>query len=203
MMKITLNPPAKHHSTTDWDIGSANWELSASKYVSPPTSLRETIGGSVPFINKHPDCLLLTDGEIRSQGFWYDLPAGNEQHFLFRCQAAIGSASGDQYRAEFRWHGVVISLDLGIEYIAIGAFTWVPIIWTWYPVRLRWQTVDEPGHPDSLKIQLFIWLADEWVEQTPPVYDDLNRFKDSAINRAGIRVGKRNHWDDTELWRKT
>ncbi|MBA7542159.1 hypothetical protein ES705_34478 [subsurface metagenome] len=197
-----------HHSVVDWDFesGATNRSLSATKYVSAPTSLCMLEPGSTTFrptiLCRHPDTLCLPQGEVRNweYGYYYIKYMAN-----FRNQAPLGSANYTNCYEIFM-SAAVISLDRYLAGVYSRRDSTVGVAYSnqWAHYRIFWYNGETPGHVPALCVDVYREITGEWVKSGNTLYDTHNSFKDSAINRAGFRAYSKynnpQYWDDTEIW---
>ncbi len=197
-----------HHSVSDWDFSAGiSYILDNAFFVSPPSSLK-LFGITAPAVLRLnlcrlPDTLNLPEGEVRSwtryeHAMW-------PPRLFFRNQTALGSAV---YSNTYFW-----VLQANVAYFAryflgayrvIGQFAISMNINTWEHWRCVWWNGTTPGHDEAIAVDLYKEVAGLWVQQGSTLYDTDNKWKDSAINRAGIGFTDRDNYDvwfdDTEIW---
>lgn len=197
-----------HHTLADWDFqfGATNRSLSATRYISAPTSLLIQKAGAGAWhdtiLCRIPATQCLPQGEVRNWVYSYDLI---KVVAIFRNQAALGSAD------YLNTYGLNITLDTAtlIRYIA-GAYlvrdstpcTGFRNVWAHY--RVFWYNGKTPGDSPALCVDVYREVAGEWVKEGSTLYDTDNSWKDSGTNRAGFRAyslyDHLQYWDDTEIW---
>ncbi len=198
----------KHHSVSDWDFehGATYRSLSATQFVSAPTSLRllkPTAGvWQSAILCREAATLVLPEGEVRNWQYGYYKAV---HPALFRNQAGLNSAnhlncyeiyitSTNTYLN--RWIAGVLSVR--------GSTAGVAYQYAWTRYKTVWWNGETPAHDAALAVNVFIEVAGEWVQMGVTLYDTHNSWKDSGINRAGFRARSfSNHsqyWDDTEIW---
>ena len=173
------------HSVSDWDFGTANWELSATQFVSPPTSLHGKPGNLEWCLCRVADSLNLPEGRIVTSIYTPDKfgPVLNICH-----QSLLGDAT-IQYRYEIRFFQhqncswpVVLTLS------------------TWERWRVTWWNGTDMMNNPATAIELERLEAGIWVSYGI-LYDTAEPFKNSDRNRVGIRLLYALNWiDDTEIW---
>ncbi len=198
----------KHHSVIDWDFTAwTEKSLDPAFYISEPSSLK-IISIDVPAVSRLVLCRVpstqnLPQGEVRT---WQrGTSISWSRLLLFRNQWPLGDAYLD--------NGYFWMLAGNLAYLryrvlgaesTIGSFAISQTIATWERWRaVWWNDYDGEGTP-ALASDLYKWVASAWVQQGTTLYDTNNRWKDSAINRAGFgcaaRSGYLYWWDDTEIW---
>ncbi len=200
-----------HHSIADWDWeqGATNRSLSATQKVSAPTSLRilkPTAGAFYEVILcRFADALLVPQGELRT----WQYSSRNIFYFaVFRNQAALGTAN---YSNCYVW--VLDATNATLYRMINGVSTTIGSVacpFT-YPLWNHWRTVFWNGENlagvPALCVNLYKEVTGAWVQQGATLYDTVNQWKDSAINRLGFRAYSENnypeYWDDTEIWTPT
>lgn len=196
-----------HHSVADWDfqIDPEHRSLSASAYVSPPTSLLYLKSGGYVLgscLCRIPATLCLPQGEVRN---WTRTGLTAKYPALFRSQAALGTA--DRQNCYF------VAIDTDTAYLR----RYVDDVLTerddtpcwgvqnqWVHYRIFWYNGLTPGEAEALCVDVYLDVEGEWIKQGATMYDTDNMWKDSAINRAGFfPIAGGNlpmYWDNTEIW---
>ena len=202
MAKIT------HKSVVDWDFQAGMHHiLNNIIFISEPSSLECFWQPGNPLdstlLCRIAETLCIPEGELRT---WYRSTNWTRDMLIeFRNQHPLGGANWDN---SYYWSitSSLISLARRIAgvHTAIGNFPWVGASNTWYHFRtVFWNGADGEGNP-ALAVQLFLEVAEEWVQQGETLYDTQNQWKDSEINRLGIggRTDSAPHhyFDDTEIW---
>jgi len=197
----------KHHSVADWDFenGATNRSLSATQFVSAPTSLKMI---SPTWVDTYETILCRIDttqclpqGEIRN---WH---YKHEQHLdpaCFRNQAALGSANhANCYSIYLAGTNCYLGRYIA-NVLSIRAQTTCQVtIDTWQHWRVVFWNGLNPDLLEALCVSLYREVAGEWVQEGETMYDTDNSFKDSATNRCGFIARFYAHiqyWDDTEIW---
>jgi hypothetical protein len=206
--RLPLKILTEHHSVSDWDflLGATFRSLSAVQYVSAPTSLRLKSTTEADAFDTVL-CRLATtqnlpQGEIRS---WVISTVLTGRFLTFRNQAALGSANIlNCYFLAFSggtihlWRGV----GGGYSDVANVAVTHVNDAWEHWRV-VYWNGLN-PAGSDALCVDIFKEITGVWTQYGTTMYDTVNQFKLSAINRAGLTVQTRDskpmYFDDTEIW---
>jgi len=191
--------------STRWYFSAANWELSTSEYVSAPTSLRETINGTVEFILPlwavYPDCRCIPEGEINS---WFRprFRVGRPLGFHFRNQATEGTYSALGYRMLLH----PTAIDVLVRYVinstsydeAVASWALAVTDGAWSRWSLRWW-----NRGADIALELRSWDGAKWVSEGIQYGLDADHhslYKDSLINRAGLTHSYQSYLDDTEIW---
>ncbi|MBA7525864.1 hypothetical protein ES705_18022 [subsurface metagenome] len=196
------------HSVSDWDFtyGTSHRSLSAVTYVSPPTSLLLEYpfpaNVTITVLCRLDATQVLPEGELRT---WLYSKYGGNKPFIFRNQAALGSADNTNcYYLNFSSNLARLRRVIGGGMVEIG--TW-PIVYTyetWQHWRVVWWNgLTGEGVP-ALAVDLYKEVTGEWVKQGSTRYDTTNQWKESAINRCGL-IGQTDQYmpvylDDTEIW---
>jgi hypothetical protein len=196
-----------HHSLTDWDWqhGDTGRSLSDLFFVSAPTSLEMTAGPERFLSNilcRIPATLCIPQGEVRT---WVRGPHPSFTPCLFRNQAPLGTS--DHENCYF------IGVAYGISYLyrRVDGSSYYPdtsVCYTaanvWLHYRTFWYNGLTPGEVPALCVDIYLEVDGEWVKQGETLYDTVNAFKDSEINRCGIRANVSSdtsvYHDDTEIW---
>ena len=200
---------AAHHSITDWDFeqGDTARELDHSTYVSAPTSLHFDSNPTVEtngILCRIPATMCLPQGELRT---W--IRANTDKvgptPGTFRNQAALGSADiVDCYMFYWQYDLLGFYRIVNGYSTALHTFDFPRDNFVWYHTRVFWYNGKTPAEEDALCVDLYREVAGEWIKQEPTVYDTVNKFKDSDINRCGpfcyLRSGVESWFDDTEIW---
>jgi len=201
-MKTLLDNNKKHYSTSDWDFSTTAWQLNATEYISPPTSLRETIGSTLYVLCKYAGTTPIPQGEIRT---WLrpNFRAGRWNRLMFRNQSPIGTAlSPDMYYVEFTSVGTSLFETYAASTILIGTFPYLITRFVWAHLRARFTVPTSGDHAGELAVEFYVEEAGEWVKKGDTLYAPNNYYADSAINRLGIRLCYISFADDTEIWKK-
>lgn len=197
-----------HHSVVDWDFehGATYRSLSASRYVSAPTSLRflkptaYTWWGTV--LCRLPATLCLPQGEVRN---WVWSSLASDRIATFRNQAGLGSAN---FTNTYFLHFMTTKVNL-VRYLndLYSLRDSTPLSYptsVWVHFRIFWYNGKTPGEVPALCVDVYRDIAGEWVKQGSTLYDTANSWKDSATNRAGFIAATEynipQYWDDTEIW---
>ncbi len=198
----------EHHTVADWDFagGAAYRSLSATYYVSAPTSLK-LLKPAAPTFNEAvlchiPETQLVAQGELRS---WYRYPVVSGRLFTFRNQAALGSANVNNcYLLLIAATTVYLFRCIGGGEIEVGHTSCRSSANTWEHWRVIWYNGHTPADAEAICVDVYKEIAGEWVKQGSTLYDTWNQFKDSAINRCGLCSQLIGGWayyhDDTEIW---
>lgn len=191
-----------HHTWTDWDWSDVNWELSAVRKYSAPTSLKFTTAGLTICLLKLPDALNLPEGKLVTK-WWFD---GNDRAILvFRNQEADGGSSFTNcYYVEFTVNRVRVYRRVNNSDTLIQQWTPSLTVSAWWLFTVTWWLYKEPYQADVLRIRV--------AGESPPgvagfeeeVDDAANLWADQPVNRAGL-AGQiqqfSNYYDDTEVWK--
>lgn len=197
---------AAHHTLADWDFekGSQYRSLASDQYISAPTSLKFTIASawSCVILCRIPATLNLPQGEVRSWGRSNAWTAG---WYTFRNQAALGSADYQNcYRVAFTRDLATLDRIVAGTPFTIGTVPYVGASNLWHHIRLFWYNGKTPGDVPALCVDIYREVTGEWVKQGSTLYDTMNKWKDSSINRCGIYASGGSGWllwfDDTEIW---
>ncbi|GAH62811.1 unnamed protein product [marine sediment metagenome] len=198
---------APHHSIVDWDFqqDGTGRSLDAAYYISPPTSLKlfqfDALW-SEAILCRIPDTLVLPQGEFRT---WFRKGIARLIPCLFRNQAPLGTSNG--------WDCYRIYLTGGFAQLerwddgAPHYWTFTPCIIPineWVHFRVFWYNGKTPAEREALCVDIYLEIDGQWVKQGDTLYDTLNKWKDSAINRCGFFGWGYDPyiewWDDTEIW---
>lgn len=198
---------AGHHTLADWDFsaGAVGRSLSTDYFISAPTSLKiQTVNGSHTqgILCRIPATLCLPEGEVRH---WHRCLMDYAYPATFRNQAPLGTSnylncylihmfSGST--ALYLWRaGVPERRDYTDGFHPPDG---------WRHFRVVWYNGKNPTEQEALCVDIYIEDAGEWVKLGDTLYDTLNWFKDSAVNRCGtvliVHTGKPAYQDDTEIW---
>lgn len=197
------------HSLADWDWEENMYrELTTAQFISPPSSLMlYTQAGAHEFntaLCRHPDTQCLAEGELghwmRTQNKLYWV------HFNFRNQCPLGNANWSNcYHLYFMYnqatlHRRINDTDTGIAYVPISIDKEM-----WYHFRVVWWNGQNlEGYP-ALAVELYQEIEGEWVKKGDTMFDTMNQWKDSSINRVGFtsrgNIVYVRYVDDTEIWR--
>jgi len=197
-----------HHSVVDWDFqhGPQYRSLSATQYVSAPTSLRflkPTLGTwRNAVLCRHPDAQCLPQGEVRT---WVWAYYTGRCVALFRNQKALGNAAfANTYGLFVTTATATLIRYINSVYSVRDSTTCIGHQNHWDHYRVFWYNGKTPGDVPALCVDVYYESAGEWVKQGDTLYDTANYWKDSGTNRAGFRgYSEANHpqyWDDTEIW---
>ncbi|GAI70004.1 unnamed protein product [marine sediment metagenome] len=196
-----------HHTLADWDFesGSAYRSLSATYYVSAPTSLKilkPTGSWSEEVLCRIPATLCLPQGEVRT---WFRYKYASYMPCSFRNQKALGSAD---HRNCYDVYLTATTAQLR-RFINGGlsvrdSTPCVTLTDAWNHYRFFWYNGETPGEVPALCVDVYRDVAGEWIKQGSTLYDTSNWYKDSATNRCGIRPSSyapnSSYYDDTEIW---
>lgn len=204
MRKLASN----HHSVADWDFTPGMYKgLNNALYVSPPSCLDLTYQEGTPTFGsvlcRIPETLCIPQGEIRT---WFRTTHRERGWWItFRNQKPLGNAD---YENSYIWS---LAGDWAtLARIVNGDSTWIkhfPIYYVrdiWYHWRtIYWNGFTPQGEP-ALVCELYLEVDGEWVKQVETLYDPINQWKESEINRSGIGGRVNGIWhfyfDDTEIW---
>ncbi|MBA7557890.1 hypothetical protein ES705_50668 [subsurface metagenome] len=197
-----------HHSVINWDFnyGVLHRSLSATRYISAPTSLKlmNTGAGTIEhdILCRLDTTLNLAQGEART---WRWATYTGTDLFLFRNQAALGSANKlNSYIIHRAGNNHYLDRYIAGVYERIGYWVSPSIAQTWEHWRVVWWNgVDGGGNP-ALAVDFYQEVDSAWVKKGATVYDIDNQWSDSDINRCGLLglSASFNPWwfDDTEIW---
>ncbi|MBA7556279.1 hypothetical protein ES705_48979 [subsurface metagenome] len=196
------------HSIADWDWqhGASYRSLSATHFISAPTSLR-FMAPTPPSIYTTALCriastLCLPQGEVRT---WWRMAAAEMNVLTFRNQAPLDSADRENcyllYSLPTRFRLFrVLAGHMTIVGDALFDYTSD----TWHHVRCRFWNGENPEGVPCLCVNIYVEEEGDWVQCSITLYDEVNLFKDSDINRCGILPASvfniPNYYDDTEIW---
>ena len=184
---------ADHHSTGDWDFSSADWELDATIFHSPPTSL-QTLGaavivevliktGVVPNAN-------MRQGRIDTYLYYNTLWAATFFGFSIRFQDATNfyyvKIQADGAALIQRVHSVA-----GDVILASGNLPVTPTVWE------RWRATWWDDYV-GIAIRLEKYVGAAWVTQLEG-YDAPNYWK-AAGGRSGFRFRRAQDADARNLY---
>ncbi|MBA7696219.1 hypothetical protein ES703_104862 [subsurface metagenome] len=199
----------EHHTIADWDFrhGALYRSLSATRYISEPTSLKflNATGSYIwdTVLCRLDSTLCLPQGEVRT---WLYPSADWAHHpFSFRNQAALGSSNNsNHYFIELSFNVAYLICAVAGDWTIKGSVAVSYSLTEWNRWRIVWYNGETPGEVPALCVDLYKEVAGEWVKQGSTMYDTANRWKDSAVNRCGIEGDSVNnhpeYWDDTEIW---
>lgn len=199
--------PPQPHTVSDWDFQTGTQKtLDATYYVSSPKSLK-LINTAVEPVRPNLLCriaetLCIPQGELRT---WQRSSIRTRDFYLnFRNQAPLGSANASNtYRWSITGDWAYLNRIIADASVNIGYFPvyWLSNVWTHWRT-LFWNGANDLGDP-ALAVELYVEEGGLWVKKGVTLYDTLNQWKDSVINRLGLGawVNGANHWfDDTEIW---
>lgn len=187
-----------HHSTVDWDFRNRFWELDLAKFVSPPSSIHGTSGTKCPLNCKHPSVLCLPEVQIVTY-------AWTHAYTLFincRNQVTVGNASVSNCYS-FGFTEIETTLYRNVNGIGsyIGEFPYILPLDTWKKLRLTCFNGYNLLNQYSACFTLEVYEHPDWIQKGDILYDSLNKWKDSDINRVGLTVDQSRNFDDTEIWK--
>lgn len=196
-----------HHTLADWDYeqGALYRSLSATYFISAPTSLKYTIpagGASSVNLCRIPATQVLPQGEVRT---WVRRPSPHFMPAVFRSQAALGTADNlNNYQIHLTYTTALLVRYLAGVYSQRDNTTCYSAVDEWRHTRVFWYNGKTPGEVPALCVDLYREVAGEWIKEGETMYDTDNSWKDSAINRCGFRpLFEKNYpcyFDDTEIW---
>jgi len=197
-----------HHSVSDWDKNAdATYTLDTTQYVSAPRSLRLGGPGSTQpdtqFLCRVAPTRNLPQGAIVTSLRTTYGDGGHRIHF--RNQSVLGESSFlHSYYIQYFGGDALFNIIVGGDITILGTFILNTLANTWYKDRITWWNGKTPDAEDCITVRLERWIAGEWLQQNDWLYDTVNRWYDSAVNRCGVGCDEQNdeyHWlDDTELW---
>lgn len=189
-----------HHSVADWDKSGVNWELTPLRFISPPTSLRETINSWVTFCCRHAAVFNLPDGELRAWLRNTQFPLQNPV-LLFRNQSPLDhSAVGPGYAIWFTAVETELWLHPGTAWQLLTTFPYILPTLTWAHVRVVFWQATTDGAPSLLAIEIWVNEAGEWVQKGITYFDNINAFALSSVNRLGFTLEAQSYMDDITIW---
>jgi len=191
-------PIRHHHSPSDWWFTHANWVLSTTEFVSPPTSLKTT--GMSLFVTCNLDeAECIPEGRVICSTM--NMSWADPQGVVLRAQKNTGAEYQKNSYACFNNDGSawVCRRFVGTTGYNIGWFDIPTSTETWYRQRITWWNGEDGNGDPALAVQIERWEAGEWVDYGT-VFDTDNVWKDSAVNRCGIRTSGGAYHDDTEIW---
>ena len=203
-------PPliAKHHTLADWDFeeGATYRSLSATQFISAPTSLRMLNPTTADFLKvtlcRIPATLCLPQGEVRT---WVYAYLKNFSPAIFRNQAPLGSANGlNCYQVYLAGTNSYLYRYIGGVILLRDQDICQTFSYTWTRYRVFWYNGKTPGEVPALCVDIYREVYGEWQKCGRTLYDTDNTWEDSAINRAGFKVrtsyNYAQYWDNTEIW---
>lgn len=198
----------EHHTVADWDFTAGTCkELTAVLFVSAPSSLwvRQTGGCAVrpAILCRIAGTLCIAQGEVRT--WHYTGNRTRDFRMPFRNQHALGGADfEDTYYWGITGDWATLRRVIGGALVIIDT---IPVAFgnnEWHHWRTVYWNGKNPLGEDALAVELYEEVAGDWVQQGETLYDTLNQWKDSEINRSGIGCwvdGVNYHlFDDTEIW---
>jgi len=199
-------PPEIPGATSDWDFGSAPWQLDTSTYVSSPSSLKFfNASATYPILCKYPGTTNISQGAIVSY-IKSPLNWGSGYapifYFFFRNQTPLGSTPSISlgYFIFIRIDSSQCSIykDTSPLQGGISLISKPSDATQWNKYRATWWT--DPGGA-GLMIRLEYWNGSQWVKMINDYNDPENKYTASSINRVGFCGFNNNIWfDDTEIW---
>ncbi|MBA7569784.1 hypothetical protein ES708_11525 [subsurface metagenome] len=198
----------KHHSVADWDFEAGTaYQLFSEFFHSEPSCLRVyQLNGSEErpsILCRVPETLVLPQGEVRT--FWWTDNLTRDAWLLFRNQHALGGADHDNtYLWSLTGNWATLSRwEAGVSTL-IGSFV-ISITYNgWFHWRTAFWNGTSPDHNPALCVNLYKEVAAEWIQQGETLYDEVNKWADSEINRVGIGCwvssDTNKYFDDTEIW---
>ena len=198
---------AAHHTLADWDFetGATNRSLSSDYFISAPTSLKFISTSGIWYSSvlcRLPATLCLPQGEVRT---WVRRDHPAFRLFTFRNQAPLGTANIlNCYLCYPTYSQLIFIRSVDGHLTTIGVNDIDMVADTWYHFRIFWYNGKTPGEVPALCIDFYKEVDDEWIKIGPTIYDTLNKWKDSEINRCGLWPeafpGKPIYFDNTEIW---
>ncbi|MDD5512075.1 MAG: hypothetical protein PHI12_14920 [Dehalococcoidales bacterium] len=195
---------------SDWDIWKPNTTLTldATWYKSSPTSVKLASTGTTGrggLISRRANVQLVPEGEIR---FWVKKVINSQPAFSFRNQSPLGSGQCENcyllkgYATTWQLSRVVNGSPT-----VIGTMGTCPSNGEEGHYRCVFWNGENLSGVAALAVSLYQEnTASEWVLQGT-LYDTVNMWRDSTINRMGIGFsggsGNSLQFDDTELWTPT
>ena len=196
-----------HHTLADWDFqyGAAGRSLDDTFYISAPTSLKMVSPDGVvrsSILCRIPGTLVLPQGEVRT---WVRSGGRSYSLCVFRSQDPLGSATWlNLYQIWLTYNVAVLHRFVGGVQTFPDSTECYTCAFEWNHYRAFWYNGFTPGETPALCVDLYREIAGEWSKMGDTMYDTVNMFKDSEINRCGISSlvgnGLINWFDDTEIW---
>jgi hypothetical protein len=197
-------------AVSDWDFqyGASYHSLSPTYFVSTPTALKmgdTTPSGGNALLSRLTDVQCVPEGELRT---WLRCHTSTDSLFIFRNQAALGVANvQNTYGMTISGGNCTLWKMLGGVYSAVGTFACAITSNVWQHWRAVWWNGENLTGTAAMVFQLYLADVDgNWVLKGT-LYDTVNSWKDSSINRVGlIKAGAdsvANYYDDTEIWTPT
>lgn len=198
---------AAHHTLADWDFmhGDTYRSLATDYYISEPSSLKFS-GSTVSWVSavlcRIPATLCLPQGEVRT---WVRRNTGYGYPIMFRNQAPLGSPDYQNfYSTSLHAYGVRLYRWVGGGATNVDNTSCYTAINEWVHYRFFWYNGKTPGDVPALCLDVYREVSGEWVKQGSTLYDTLNYWKDSSVNRCGVfpllATGHQQWYDDTEIW---
>lgn len=194
-------------AVSDWDIWKPNttMTLDPTWYKSSPTSVKFASTGMTGYagiISRLPAVQCVPQGEIR---FWVKRIMNSQPAFSFRNQSALGSGQCQNcywltgYATTWRLNRIVNGSPT-----VIGTMGTCPANGEEGHYRVVFWNGENLSGVAALAVSLYKDDgAGNWVLQGT-LYDTVNQWKDSEINRMGMGFsaasGNQIAFDDTELW---
>jgi len=199
-------PPEIPGATSDWDFGSAPWQLDTSNYVSAPSSLKILSTSTLyPILCKYPGTTNISQGQIASYvkaNYNWGNSSAPYIYLFFRNQSSVGSTPSGQN--SYTIYLIISSITARIYkpglslYVNTSLLAYPSDATQWNKYRLTWWT--DPGGA-GLMVRLEYWDGSQWVKMINDVNEPSNQYASSSINRVGIGAGSGPAWfDDTEIW---
>jgi hypothetical protein len=205
----------KHHSTSDWNFSSTDYSLDTSIYISPPSSLRFSYVWVYALLKQSVAGGPIPEGMIETYARFRYGPAADWYLFIFRNQAADGSANlNNTYMLNlyFTTSGAGQPYNIARFYVVVnGTFTKIeeksisPAIYpdTWYLLRCKFWV-----YGGVLMVAFEYFDGSDWVKLCGDFSHSGNRWATSSINRVGIGSAypsdsPRYSWfDNTRIYRR-
>ncbi len=198
-----------HHSVVDWDFGPGMVkELTDITYVSAPSSLHL---GNYPnhtaegvLLCRIDETLVLPQGVIVTAA--RQRTPTNQYRLIFRNQAVLGTSNElNCYRIQ------VDAAHWSLYRVTGGGAAFIddqPAVHsanTWQFLRATFYSGVNPANGSALVVTYELYIAGDWIQQGDPIYDPVDQWKDSGINRVGLgtkglALGWEQWYDDTEIW---
>lgn len=192
-------------SDWDWGFSSSYRSLSSVWKISSPTSLKLT--GPIPAADyavlcRKDNVLNVPEGEIRT---WFNRVSSEQLNVFFRNQSALGVAN---YQNSYYLYGLagVWNLERWVNNVktTIGTFGVNIPVGEVRHVRFVWWNGENLQGTPCLSLAAFMENGQGEWELQATIYDTVNQWKDSDINRCGcsakVATAQYCYLDDTEIW---
>lgn len=190
-------------SDWDWTYGASYRSLDPSSYVSSPTSLK-FLGGSAAVdavLCRIPETLVLPQGQIVT---WFKSGSWGVGNLVARNQKPLGSSDGlNMYCVTCQSEAWVLYSVVNNSWSSKGSFPRAGVHGVWVKIRFTWWNGENLSGTPATCFRLEEEIDGVWTHLGSVIYDTMQRWKDSEVNRCGVAFyvvqGNTFWFDDTEI----